>query len=1393
MSVEDLLLELNQHGVSVDVEDANLKIHFKKGLLDDSLLKQVKENKSEIIKHLSSVSSLTKSMPIPTVEIDESRIFEAFPLSDMQEGFFIADHPYMEFQVRPHYYLEIESNELDIELYEQSWNKTLIKHRRSIVTTTKNGELQLLNNFNPIKIKINNLENIDEHLVPYKLGEIRNRLKVEQLPHDSWPWFSLEVTIWKQFGESKKVIHFNSNNFFWDGFSLRQLFYDTNKLYKNPYLDVSPVELTYRDAVIALQKLERSALGERSKTYWETRIENLPPAPNLAILQRKARRVRTYMVRRTYRIDQKTWEKLQINAASASITPSFMFIAAYCVILSRWSNADHFILANMASRRFNEMHDEMPNLLGNFSSVYPLEVDFRETNNFRERSMRVQNQFLEDSKHFFYGGMKVMQSLNRNKGELGSSPCPFVVGSALSMGKFQKFSFSSLETSQALLDHTFWENDDDTVSLAWDVVEDFFPEKLIDSMWDCYVTFIQSLAEKLENWYCSPIQLDTSLNQSIITKVNSTEQDLPLKTLDSFLNEASIRYSDNVAVVSENTSYTFNQLNLKSELIANILASKNVINKAVPIICQKGPALLWSVYGVLKAGAHYVPIDPGLPLSRIKLLISRANASVVLCQTQAINELLNEIKKDPSSNLDVNFIDVQNIESLNDAITDLPIANLDRLAYIIFTSGSTGQPKGVMINHGPAANTVIDINNKFNVTKEDVIFGVSSFGFDLSVYDIFGSAATGATLVFPDPSLSLNPAHWCDLVIQNKVSVWNSVPALAKLLIEVAESRNQTLPSLRLILMSGDWIPIDLPQKLAHYAPNAKLISLGGATEASIWSIFHEIKDLDPSLVSIPYGIPLANQKWHIRDIHNQPAPIHAPGELFISGKGLAEGYFNDEEKTNKSFFIDKITGERFYRTGDYGRYLPDGNIEFLGRIDFQVKIQGNRIELGEIEYQLLEQGDVSEAIVAAQYFEETHSQQLVAYVVLKEGISDAQGVLSEALSSVLPKYMVPSLWMFLDKLPLTANGKIDRKSLPKAEIEKKSGSNQGFQAPTSDAELKLVKIWSQVLQNDKVGVNQDFFELGGDSFAAVRMLALINNEFNVMLSLGDVLTDRTILKLAHKLQKNNQFYENKLLVLIRKKPEKEPIFWVHPAGGNTLCYQELSSHINATTYGFQAVGINGNVTPLEDIKQMASHYAEELLAEYDSHSIRLGGWSSGGLIAFELAHQLISAGRQVKDVFILDSPSPFTQTNLDETTLIKWFIEDLDIDISYESLEIDCPGDRRDDIGLINQVVEKLNANHSISLDAKILLPIFQVFKGIVRGSSNYTSSKIDSNLILLRAKKGQVSEFVAHPNYDQDSWGWEEYSNKELSTYFIPGTHYSLLKGELAKLCTTYINKHI
>jgi amino acid adenylation domain-containing protein len=486
-----------------------------------------------------------------------------------------------------------------------------------------------------------------------------------------------------------------------------------------------------------------------------------------------------------------------------------------------------------------------------------------------------------------------------------------------------------------------------------------------------------------------------------------------------------------------------------------------------------------SVLAIGLAGAVYVPVELPLPPARIRYLLQRAGVALAL--THAVPEGIDW--PCPAAGLDRLLAEV--------ALPWRPCRTAaSDLAYVLFTSGSTGEPKGVALQHGAVSNTLHDVNGRFGIGPEDRVLAVSSLGFDLSVWDIFGVLGAGGALVLPAAESLRDPAHLAALLAREQVTLWNSTPSYLKL---VLEGQGIALPGgLRLIMLSGDWIPLPLAQRLRTEYPAARLVSLGGATEAAIWSIWHPVDRVEEGWRSIPYGRAMANQRFQVLDEALRPCAIGEVGQLHIGGTGLAAGYWQDEARSAASFIRHPETGERLYRTGDYGRALTDGSIEFLGRRDAQVKIGGHRIELAEVEAALQAVPEVLEAL-AFPVIDAGGNQHLAAAYRHRPGLCESQ--LRAALAASLPPYIVPGLLLPLDRIPLTENGKVDRKAVTALALRRTAGAPPAATVdPVAALAAKVTEVFgTEGFISDKDG--RDRFVAGAPAarrdLAALPSLAL--------------------------------------------------------------------------------------------------------------------------------------------------------------------------------------------------------------------------------------------------------------------------------------------------------------
>ena len=557
-----------------------------------------------------------------------------------------------------------------------------------------------------------------------------------------------------------------------------------------------------------------------------------------------------------------------------------------------------------------------------------------------------------------------------------------------------------------------------------------------------------------------------------IYMMNNREPFNKMETLHGEFYENALKYPERIALIYENEKVSYKMLRLYALRAANYMWQRGVRkNDRVVVILPRGIGQVAALLGILAIGAAYVPIAIKQPSARREKIIENVKPAFVLQDETFLEET-------PWSGC---------IEN-----------NPKDTAYIIYTSGSSGEPKGVEMSHAAATNTIEEILRIWNIGVEDSVLSISAFDFDLSVFDIFGLLAAGGTVILINEDDFRDPEVWEKLIKIYGITIWNSAPALLDMFLIMR--KNNHFDKLRLALVSGDWVPLYLPEKWYKVTSiNSQFVALGGATEGGIWSNYYCVSKIDKSWNSIPYGQALPKQKYRIMDENFVDFGVNIPGELQIGGGSLAKGYINDEELTMKKFITD-VKGERWYRTGDRGMRWADGTIEFLGRMDTQVKIRGHRIELGEIESVLKSFLGIKEAVVVAQG--DKYHKELVAFYL---GEYIAENEIEGYLKLHLPEYSIPNSIIRLENFPLNANGKVDRKSL--AEYKK---INSVEIIPDKALNIVLT-IWEELLGNKVIDLDENLFKMGADSLLAARFVGAMNTRCGIEVHMKEVFMNPSI------------------------------------------------------------------------------------------------------------------------------------------------------------------------------------------------------------------------------------------------------------------------------------------
>lgn len=736
----------------------------------------------------------------------------------------------------------------------------------------------------------------------------------------------------------------------------------------------------------------------------------------------------------------------------------------------------------------------------------------------------------------------------------------------------------------------------------------------------------------------SPVPLlGAAERRQILSEWNQTEAPYPADKCIHHLVEAQAeRTPAAVAVQHEGEKLSYHDFNERANQLAHYLRTLGV-GPDVPVgIClQPSINLTVALLAVLKANGACLPLDPAYPKDRLQLMVEDAGIPVLLSDRQLASDLTRTSAKVVSIDAICESIAKGNRVNPENNITP------QNLAYVIYTSGSTGKPKGVMLTHGGLVNYITAATQVYGLRSTDRVLQFSSISFDIAIEEMYPTWVVGATLVLRSGDFSLAGSDFLQWARRQKLTVLSIATAYwHELVYELSESGASLPESLRLVSVGGEKAQSHVLEAWRKIAGGrVRWINTYGPTETSVIATSYELPSSGPLPSPLPIGRPISNTRIHILDDNLHPLPVGVVGEIHIGGPGLARGYLNCPEATAQKFIPDPFKSGpevRLYKTGDLARYMPNGEIEFVGRRDFQIKIRGFRVEPGEIESVLSRHSFVREAVVVAPD-EGQSAKRLVAYLVPVAGQMPSAGDMRNWLRKQLPDYMIPSDFVFLEELPLTPNGKVDRRALSVRSVIRASAE---CAAPTDKVELQLVRMWEEILRRRPIGIRDNFFELGGHSLAAVRLMRRIEQQFGRKLPLVTLFHAPTVEQLSAILREDPLPANTSLVVPIQPHGHRPPFFCVHGMGGAVLRFQELARHMapDQPFYGIQPQGIDGGMPFLGSVEQMASCYVSEMRKLQPEGPYFIGGYSFGGLVAFEMARQLQAAGQEVAFLGLVDT-----------------------------------------------------------------------------------------------------------------------------------------------------------
>ena len=798
-----------------------------------------------------------------------------------------------------------------------------------------------------------------------------------------------------------------------------------------------------------------------------------------------------------------------------NVTLFMTLLAAFQVLLHRYSGQDDIVVGTAIAGRNRQ---ELENLIGFFVNTLVLRTDLSGTPSFVQLLSRVRDVCLSAYEHQDLPFEKLVAELQLPR-DLSRNPL-FQVMLVLQPLELQAMHLPGLtissfplsnETAKFDITLSLVENSEGlTGTLEYNT--DLFNAETITRLIGHFQTLLEAVVEQLETSIAQLPLLTPIERHQLLVEWNATKTDYPKdKCIHQLFEEQAARTPDAIALVFEDQQLSYQALNAKANQLAHYLQKLGVKPDTLVAICmERSFDMVIGLLAILKAGGAYVPMDPTYPRGRLAFMLEDSGVSLLLTQKKFdsitnVSEFHNEMQ--------LIYIDSQwpTPFSAHSEVT----VNPENLAYVIYTSGSTGKPKGVQISHRSFFNFLMSMAELLDIKQQDVLLAVTTLSFDIAELELYLPLICGAKIVIASRELAVDGSGLARTLNQaNSITVMQATPATWYLLLEAEWTGN---PQLK-ILCGGEALSRDLAMRLQK--KSKEVWNLYGPTETTIWSTVKRLSSDTPFAEVIPIGHPIANTQLHILDKHLQPVPIGVPGEIHIGGDGLARGYLNRPELTAEKFIAHPFSddsGSRLYKTGDLARYQPDGTIEFLGRIDHQVKLRGFRIELGEIEVVLETYPGINIAVASVRE-DQPGDKRLIAYLIHTQLEQLHVDALRLFLKQKLPEYMVPSAFVFLDKLPLTPNGKLDRKALP-APDQTRPEFEQAYFPPSSTIEEMLFEIWREVLAIDKIGIHDNFFEVGGHSLLAVQLIVRINKQFQIEVPLRLLFEYPTIAGLSLQLE----------------------------------------------------------------------------------------------------------------------------------------------------------------------------------------------------------------------------------------------------------------------------------
>jgi amino acid adenylation domain-containing protein len=1265
---------------------------------------------------------------------------------------------------------------LDTEALRASLGEVLKRHEvlRTSFQMTGGRAVQVINPWRFLVLPVTDLGSLSES---ERETEARRLATLEaQLPFDLSSGPMLRAGLLR-LDETEHVLLLTMHHIAADGWSMGILITEVAALYEafcaGQPSPLKELPIQYSDYARWQCEWLQGEMLDQHIAYWKEQLAGAPSVLELPLDHPRPPAQTSSGAHKIFNLPVGLRDRLRELSRREEVTLFMTLLAAFQTLLYRHTAQEDICVGTpVAGRNRPEIED----LIGFFINTLVLRGDLSGDPRFDELLGRIQKMSLGAFTHQDLPFERLVEELQPER-DVSHTPLFQVMfalqNAGLSDIKLGNLALSTIEVEQGTAKFDLSLSLEETEQGLKGVFEyntDLLEDATITRMVGHLQTMLEGIAAHPESRLSElPLLTETERHQ-ILVQWNDTEAAYPADTCFHHLFEAQARRTPGaVALIFEDEELTYGELNHRGNQVAHYLRSLDIGPESLVGLCvERSFEMIVSLLGILKAGAAFLPLNAHYPPERLAYMLEDARIAVLLTQERLLKLLPPLRVRAICVDSEREFIERQ---SADDPASG---ATADNLAYVIYTSGSTGRPKGTLLSHRGLCNLATQAD-AFTVGTGSRLLQFASLSFDASVWEIAMALTTGATLcLYRRADSFFDSANLVEVVRRHKVNTAIFPPSVLNAL------SSADFPTLRTVISGGESCPAET---VARWSPGRLFFNAYGPTEITVCSSMTKCDSVEHS--APPIGRPLRNVSSYILDQHGNPVPIGVVGELHIGGAGLTRGYLNQLELTAEKFIPDGLsgkTGARLYKTGDLVRFRPDGQIEYLGRLDQQVKVRGYRIELGEIEATLRLHPHVRAALAIARE-DVPGDKRIVAYLIPQSDAVLEKDEVRRFLSEKLPDYVIPSAFVMLDEWPLTTSGKIDRRALPKPEL------SSGQEAKTSEqpralTEEMLANIWAEVLGVERVGIHDNFFELGGHSLLATQVVSRLRETFGIEFPLRKLFEHPTIESLAGAFRETIGVPRQSPLVAMQPRGSRPPFFCVHPAGGTVYCYADLSRLLGPDQpfYGFNAQGLNGERPPQTRVEDMASVYIKALRDVQPTGPYLLGGWSFGGVIAYEMAQQLLAQNEQIALLALIDSVSRINGVDVtkeDRVTHLLRFALNLGLSLEQLTAGQDQPLDSGPDEQL-RWILKQAQMAHQVpsTTDIATLRNLLKLYETNVLAMFNYTPQIFRGRVTLFKARE-RLREDIQDP-----ALGWNELVTGGLEIYEVPGNHFTIMRRPHLKI---------